>query len=502
MIAEKSKTLKKIELKGISKAFPGVQAVSDVDFTLESGCVHALVGENGAGKSTLMKILAGVVGKDKGKILIDQQDVSINNPIDARKHGISLIQQEFTLFSEMNVFQNVFVGQERNMFFNMLIDWRSARKQTLEMLADFGLKIDISTPVKELKTSEQQIIEIAKSIYFGSSFIIMDEPTSSLDETEKEKLFTHIRELKRNNIGIIYISHRLKEIFEIADFITVMRDGRKIATVRSADVDEKGLIRMMVGREIEGLYSREKRNAKTREILRVDNLTRKGSFYNISFSIREGEVLGLSGLMGSQRTEIARCIFGIDRYDEGAIYFDGRRMEKQNTARAIKLGIRYVSEDRKNEGICPSLSVRENLILSSLDWVSTFGYVRNAKCSEIVETQVQSLQIKLASARQLISKLSGGNQQKVILGRCLAVDPRLIILDEPTRGIDVGAKAEVHKIMNAVTERGVAILFISSELQEIVAASDRIIVLHQGRITDEYSYRDATQEKIMASALK
>ncbi len=499
----KNSNKRTIEMKEISKFFPGVRAVDNVDFTLESGCVHAIVGENGAGKSTLMKVLAGVHVKDRGIIEIDGKKVDIKNPSDAKRFGISIIEQEFSLFSELSVFQNIFIGKEYLRKFKFVINWSKIRQKTKEIIKELGLNINISRTIKQLTTSEQQIIEIAKSLFFGSNFIIMDEPTSSLGEEEKEKLFSIIRQLRDKNIGIVYISHRMEEIFDIADVVTVMRDGKKVGTYKISEINEQKIIKLMVGREITKIFHRDRSKAKIGKILlEVKNLSKKDSFNDISFYVREGEVLGLSGLMGSQRTEIVKSIFGLDRLGSGEIFFSGKAINLKNSKDAIKMGMGFVPEDRKIDGIVPALSVKENLSLAALDEISRYGWLINQKETLMAEEQINDLDIKLVSPDQLIIKLSGGNQQKVVLGRCLALKPKLLILDEPTRGIDVGAKAEVHRIIEEITSRGVAIIMISSELPEILGASDRIIVLHLGKITDEYDYKDATQEKIMESALK
>ena len=331
----------------------------------------------------------------------------------------------------------------------------------------------------------------------------MDEPTSSLGEEEKEKLFSIIRQLRDKNIGIVYISHRMEEIFDIADVVTVMRDGKKVGTYKISEINEQKIIKLMVGREITKIFHRDRSKAKIGKILlEVKNLSKKDSFNDISFYVREGEVLGLSGLMGSQRTEIVKSIFGLDRLGSGEIFFSGKAINLKNSKDAKKMGMGFVPEDRKIDGIVPALSVKENLSLAALDEISRYGWLINQKETLMAEEQINDLDIKLVSPDQLIIKLSGGNQQKVVLGRCLALKPKLLILDEPTRGIDVGAKAEVHRIIEEITSRGVAIIMISSELPEILGASNRIIVLHHGKITDEYDYKDATQEKIMESALK
>ncbi len=487
----------------INKIFPGVHAVKDVDFELESGCVHAIMGENGAGKSTLMKILAGIIHKDSGEIKINEKEVEINEPIDAKKYGISMIEQEFSLFLELNVFQNIFLGREFSSKLKFIVDWKNIKKKTNEMIEEFGITIDINKPIKRLKTSEQQLIEIIKAVFFGASFIIMDEPTSSLGEEEKEKLFKIIKTLKQKGVGIIYISHRIKEIYEIADLVTVMRDGINVGTYKISDINESKLVKLMVGRELTNIFDREKSiSGLGSKVLEIKNLTKKGSFNNISISVRKGEVLGLSGLMGSQRTEIMRCVFGLDKFDSGEILLENKPVKLNSSFLAIKNGIGMVPEDRKNDGIIKTMSVKENLSISLINYINKLGWIDLSREFDAAIEQVKRLDIKIVSLDQPITKLSGGNQQKVILARFLSLKPKLLILDEPTRGIDVGAKAEVHKIIAEIAKQGVAIIMISSELPEIIGASDRIIVMHEGRITGEYDFIEATQEKIMESSLK
>ena len=491
-----------IRLNRIEKSFPGVKAVDNVDFSLESGCVHAVVGENGAGKSTLMKIVAGVYQKDSGQIFVNGEEAAISEPADAIRLGISIIEQEFSLFSELTVFQNIFIGKEYSRAGKALIDWPKIKQETEEILTEMGLHIEISKAIKYLTTSEQQIIEIAKAVFFGAKFIIMDEPTSSLGDQEKTILFSLIKKLKQKGVGIVYISHRMEEIFDIADIVTVMRDGKKVGTYTIDELNREKVIKLMVGREITDIFFRDRDGVSGDKVLEVKDLYKKGSFRDISFEVREGEILGLSGLMGAQRTEIVRCLFGLDPFDGGEVVFKGERLKLNNTSRIIRQGVGFVPEDRKRDGIVHTMSVRENISLASLDRVSNFGWIQQAKEEDAVQEQVDALDIKIVSLEQDATKLSGGNQQKVVLGRFLALKPKLLILDEPTRGIDVGAKQEVHRIIDKIAKAGVAIILISSEMPEILGASDRIIVLHQGRITAEYSYEEATQEKLLKSAIK
>ncbi len=488
-----------LQMQGISKAFPGVQALSGVDFAIKSGEVHAIVGENGAGKSTLMKILAGAYGMDGGRILINGQEVDIDSPHKSQQLGISVIYQEFSLISQLNVGQNIYLGKEIPSRLRLSVSWREMYRRAKELLDRFNLNIEVRKPVKDLTVGEQQMVEIAKALNSHAKVIVMDEPTSALTEDEKGTLFSIIRRLKEEGVGVVYISHRMPEIFEIADTVSVLRDGRLAGTSSISQISEKELIRMMVGRELGDIFSR-KRAPVGRQILEVRDLSRQGVFEHISFEVREGEVVGLSGLMGAGRTEIARCIFGLDRHDSGGLYLEGRRLSIHHPSQAIREGIIYVTEDRRREGIIPLVSVRENLALPSYPWINLLGLINKKKEAGIAEKYITSLRIKTPSEKQSVINLSGGNQQKVSLGKWLARDPKLLILDEPTRGIDVGAKAEIHALIEQLAFNKIAILIISSELPEVMGVCDRIIVLHEGKITGHFTGKEATQEKIMLSA--
>lgn len=488
-----------LELSNISKSFPGVKALDNVNLTIRRGTVLALVGENGAGKSTLMKILAGVYKKDRGEIRIDGRPIDINSPKEAQETGIAVIHQEFSLIPELTVAQNIFLGKEIYSNGKFLIDNKRMSKKAKEILSRFDMDIDVDLPVRDLTVGQQQMIEIAKAMASDAWIVVMDEPTSALSEADKNRLFGLIRELKKQNVAIVYISHRMSEIFEIADEVTVLRDGQYVATGEVNDVNEDILIKWMVGRELKDIFSREKAKLG-RVVLEVKNLTKKGVFNNISFSVREGEVLGLSGLMGAGRTEIVRCIFGIDSFDEGEIMIDGKPIQIRKSLDAIKAGIGLIPEDRRKDGFVPLMSVRENLSLPSLPWINHRGWINRKQESEITRKYIKALEIKTPSSEQSVSNLSGGNQQKCVVGKWLARNPRIIILDEPTRGIDVGAKAEIHKIIEDLAKNKVAVIMISSELPEILGVSDRIMVLHEGNITGEFDAEKTTQEEIMHSA--
>lgn len=489
-----------LELRHIVKVFPGVRALDDVSLTIKRGTIHALCGENGAGKSTLMKILSGVYTKDEGEILINGAPAQIRSPADSERIGISVIYQELANIPELNVSQNVNLGKELSNSTRVLLDIKRMEQKTRSLLDRFQLQVGVRQKIDQLTVGQQQMIEIAKAFGSNAWIVVMDEPTSAITEADKENLFKIIRELKENNIAVVYISHRMSEIFEIADEITILRDGRQVITGPVSEFDENKVVRHMVGRELNDIFTREK-GAPGEEVLRVENLSRKGAFEPISFSVRAGEVLGFSGLMGAGRTEIMRCIFGLDRPDSGAIYLSGQKLEVRCPLDAIKAGIAMVSEDRRREGIVPHMTVRENTTLAALPWISRFGWIDTKKDLSIAQEYIDSLNVKTPSTEQLIMNLSGGNQQKVCLAKWLNRNPKVVILDEPTRGIDVGAKAEIHRLIDRLTKQGIAVIMISSELPEIIGACDRIVVLYEGRMMKEYlSDSRVTQEQIMKSA--
>ena len=489
-----------LSLKNISKSFPGVKALENVSLDIKRGKVHALCGENGAGKSTLMKILSGVYTKDEGEILIDGNPVTIASPIDSEKLGISIIYQELANIPELPVYNNVNLGKEITRPGNIFLHTSKMISKTKDLLRKFDLDINVNQKIERLTVGQQQMVEIAKAYGSNTWVMVMDEPTSAISESDKNKLFGMIRELKEKNVAIVYISHRMNEIFEIADDITILRDGQHVITGPVEDFDENKVIMSMVGRDIGDVFKRE-RSEKGDVVLEVKNLSRRNVFKPISFTVKAGEVLGFSGLIGAGRTEIMRCIFGLDRYDQGEIYLDGRQIRIKSPGDAIRSGILLVSEDRRREGIIPNMVIRENITLASLPFISKFGWINKAKDNSISMDYIQKLKIRTPSAEQLISNLSGGNQQKVCLAKWLNLDPKIIIMDEPTRGIDVGAKAEIHKLIEMLTKQGIAVIMISSEMPEIIGVSDRIIVLHEGRVTGEFVCDESlTQEMLMKSA--
>ena len=490
-----------LEFKNISKLFPGVVALDNVSMTVRPGTVHALCGENGAGKSTLMKVLSGVYQKDGGKILIDGKEAEIKSPIDSRKKGISVIYQELSVVPELNVYQNMFLGKEILSKVRPFIDRHLMAKKAKELLREFDLDININRRIGAYTVGQQQMIEIAKAVGSNSWILVMDEPTSAITENDKKNLFKIIEGLKKKGISIIYISHRMQEIMDIADDVTVLRDGQYVGSLPISEVDEQKLIRMMIGRELNDVYTREK-NELGEVVLEVKNLYRRGVFEPISFTVREGEVLGFSGLIGAGRTEIMRCIFGLDKADGGEIWVRGKKINVRSPKDAVDAGIVLVSEDRRREGIIPLMSVRENTALPSLDNLSKGGWINTKAERELGDKWVKELGVKTPTLEQKIGNLSGGNQQKVCVGKWLARSPEVIIMDEPTRGIDIGAKAEIHKIIaNLTAQEHKAVIMISSEMPEIMGASDRIMVLYKGTMMGELAADETlTQEKIMTLA--
>ena len=494
----KAGTQEKLELRSISKTFPGVRALDDVSFSIKRGSVHALCGENGAGKSTLMKVLSGVYSADEGGILIDDVPVNIRSPIDSQKLGISVIYQEFALVQELSITQNIFMGKElkRGPFLRK----RDMKRKTRELLDRLQLKVQEQRRIADCTVGQMQMVEIAKAISSDAWIIVMDEPTAAITEHDKERLFELVHELKAQGMAIVYITHRLSEIFEIADEITVLRDGKTVFAAPVEEIDEGDIIRHMVGREITDVFYRKKFEPGE-VVLEVKDLLPKGNFEPISFTVRAGEVLGFSGLMGSGRTEIARCIFGLDKTNGGEIYLEGKKLDINSPSDAIKHGIGYVSEDRRREGIVPLLSVRENITMARLPHICHLGFINRSKDKEISENYIDLLSIRTPSTEQTIGNLSGGNQQKVCLSKWMCCEPKVIILDEPTRGIDVGAKAEISKLIEALCERNLAVIMISSELIEILGLSDRIIVLREGKVTGKFDdLAEVDQEVIMTAA--
>lgn len=488
-----------LEMRGIAKAYPGVVALHSVDFSVLPGEVHALIGENGAGKSTLMKILAGADTKDSGQIFIDGKESHIDTPQEAMRLGVSIIYQEFNLVPYMNAAENIFLGREPASVVPGLIDFGRMYSDAEKIIDELGVALDVRTPMNHLSVAQQQMVEIAKATSRQSRIIAMDEPSATLTDHELENLFGLIRRLKAEGVSIIYISHRLEEIFEIADRVTVLRDGELVATKDIAETNRADIIRMMVGRELSD--SIPKIAAEARDVaLEVRNLNRAGVLHDINFQVRSGEILGIAGLVGAGRTEVARAIFGADPIDSGQIIMNGKPVTIHSPRRAISLGIGLVSEDRKALGLVLGMAVRENISLANLGVLSRLGFIKRRKEREIAESYVKDVLIKTPSIEQAVQNLSGGNQQKVVLAKWLFTKSKVLIFDEPTRGIDVGAKTEIYQLMNRLAAQGVAIIMISSELPEVLGMSDRTLVMHEGRIAGELSGKDATQERIMGLA--
>lgn len=489
-------------MEGIEKSFPGVHALRNARFELRKGEVHALVGENGAGKSTLMKILTGVYRKDGGRIIYKGKEVEIPNPRVAQEMGISIVYQDLNLMPHLTVAQNIFIGREpRNKKIPFFIDEEEINRRTKELLDTLHMNIDPKAKVADLTVGKQQMVEIAKALSYNAEVIIFDEPTAALSISETEELFNIIRKLKNQGIGIIYISHRLEELKEIADRVTVMRDGQYIGTVKMSETTIDEIISMMVGREIYETLKEKEVEEDAEVVLEVKNLSRGREIKNVSFKLRKGEILGFSGLVGAGRTEVARAIFGADPFDSGEIYVKGRKVHIKSPTDAIKNGIAYLSEDRKRFGLMLDLDVEANITLPSLQEFLNFLLFLNKKKAETVcKEYVEKLRIRTPSLRQKVKNLSGGNQQKVILAKWLLKNCDILIFDEPTRGIDVGAKNEIYKLLNELVKEGKSIIMISSELPEILRMSHRVIVMREGRITGELENKNLTEEIIMRYA--
>ncbi|QJD87693.1 sugar ABC transporter ATP-binding protein [Cohnella herbarum] len=487
-----------LEMNNISKTFPGVHALKNVNLAVKKGTVHALMGENGAGKSTLMKILIGMYTQYDGEIIFKGERLAHSNIKSAIDAGISMIHQELSYVPNMTVSENLFLGNEPKNRWGV-VDRKKLREDTQSYLNLIGVKLDPGTLMKDLSVSERQMVEIAKAISYKSDVIIMDEPTSAISDREVERLFKIIEGLKMRGVAIIYISHKMDEIFRIADEFTVLRDGTFVGTqpIEGANIDQ--MIAMMVGRRLTDLFPR-----RTPEygaaVLAVRNLTKRGVFENISFEVRKGEILGIAGLMGSGRTEVVNCIYGLDRSDSGEIRIRDSAATIRNPKDGMRQGIGLVSEDRKTLGLVLQLSVKENIMLPNFRLCTRYQIVSDAKEKTIADGIIKDLAIKTPTRDQKAGNLSGGNQQKIVIGKVLLGNPELLILDEPTRGIDIGAKSEIYKLISQLAEQGKAIIVVSSELPEIMGLSDRIVVLHEGKITGELTREEASEEKIMAHA--
>jgi ABC-type sugar transport system ATPase subunit len=491
-----------LQMHGISKKFPGVKALDRVSINVRQGEAHALVGENGAGKSTLMKILNGVYRKDEGEILIDGEKAVVNSATDAKKLGISIIYQEYNLIPALSIMENVYLNRLSEDG-KAVVDWKSVKQKTENLLGSLDFHMDVNRKVEELTVAEMQMIEIAKSLSENARIIVMDEPSATLTNRELEKLFRIIETLKSQGITVIYISHRLEEIFRVCETVTILRDGKTIDTVRVNATTKESLIEKMVGRSVENEFPR-KTSSPGDVIFEARNVSAKGAIpiHDVSFTLRKGEILGLGGLVGAGRSEVARAIFGADKILGGEVILDGARMHITSPVQARKFGIGLVPEDRKRQGLFLDFEVFKNVSISNIRDVVNMGVINRKKEFSVAEIYVDKLAIKTPGVRQQVINLSGGNQQKVVLSKWLFADVDILIMDEPTRGVDVGAKYEIYTIMNKLAEDGKSIIFISSELPELLAMSDRVIVIHDGRVKGELERGDnMTAERVMELAI-
>ena len=488
-------------MEGIYKSFPGVQALSDCKFELCSGEVHALVGENGAGKSTMMKILGGIYDKDSGHIYLDGKEVNITSPHMAQELGISIIHQELNLMPHLTVAQNIFIGREPRSKFPFALDDKLANQQTERILNMLNLQLSPTMKVADLTVAKQQMVEIAKALSFNAKILVMDEPTAALTETEIEELFHIIKQLREKGVGVVHISHRLEELKQISDRVTVMRAGKYIDTLQTNEATIDKIISLMVGRVIFETAPELPEVPSKEVVLEVRNLNRGKVLRDINFSLMKGEILGFAGLMGAGRTEVARAIFGADEYDSGEIYIKGKRVHIKSPGDAVTCGVGYLSEDRKRYGLALGMDVKENIVLSAMKkFLNRFGWMDFKKASARGQEMIKALNIKTPSLEQKVKFLSGGNQQKVVIGKWLTANTDILIFDEPTRGIDVGAKSEIYKLLNDLARQGKAIIMISSELPEILRMSHRVVVMCEGRVTGILNAGEASQENIMKYA--
>ncbi len=487
-----------IELRNIVKSFGDNKVLTGVDFDLKEGEVHALMGENGAGKSTLMNILTGLHEQNSGQVVIDGKETQFENPKDAEEHGVSFIHQEMVTWPEMTVLENMFLGKEEANFLGWTDD-KKMEKQAKGVFKDLGFDVDLKKTMGTLSVGKQQIVEIGKTLLNDAQVIIMDEPTAALTGREIDLLFDIIRRLSDNGVAIVYISHRMEEIFRISDRVTVMRDGASVSTKLTSETNEDEIVRNMVGRDLEDYYP-DKNNEIGDVIFEVKDLNSENVFEDISFQLHEGEIVSFSGLMGAGRTEIMRAIFGLDSYDSGQIIVNGQEKHLKNPSEAIKESVGFVTENRKEEGLILDFSVKDNVSLTAFEEFSKNGWINEKEENDFVQLLTDRLNVKMSDAAQPVFSLSGGNQQKVVLSKWIGIGLKVLILDEPTRGVDVGAKREIYELMNELAARGVGIIMVSSDLPEVIGVSDRVIVIHEGRISGELSKGNLTEEKIMTYA--
>ncbi len=490
-----------IEMKEISKQFPGVKALNKVKFNIKKGEIVCLLGENGAGKSTLMKILTGVYKLDKGTIIYDGNQLNLQSTRDAYERGINIIFQEFNLCPNLSVMENLFLGNE-NRIFGGLLSYKNTRNRAAEIFERLKMDIDPNITVEKLGVAHQQMVEIAKALAYDTKILIMDEPTSALAAKEIENLFLIMRDLKSKGISIIFISHKLEEVLEITDRIVVLRDGENSGDVLTAEADQDKLVSMMVGRELSRFYTDRKMIPSEEIVLDVRNISGPPKIVDVSFTIRKGEILGLAGLIGAGRTELVKLIIGAEKKTTGKIFINNKEILINSPKDSVRNRIAYLPEDRKNLGLVLTMTVRENITLSIHNKVQGFlNTISSEKEKAVSDKYIKDLSIKVSSREQVVETLSGGNQQKVVISKSLAVEPILLILDEPTRGIDVGAKAEVHRIVSGLADQGMSIIVISSELKELIHLADRILVMHEGQLTANLMKEEADQETIMHAAL-
>ncbi len=488
-----------LKLENITRSFPGVKAIENVTLEAYPGEILALAGENGAGKSTLMNVLSGALLADSGRILLDGQEAKITSPRSAQDLGISMIHQELALIPQMTVGQNIFLGREPHTAWQMLVDTKKMYTTARKILDGMDLDFAATALIADLSIAQRQMVEIARAISFQSRIIILDEPTSTLSEPEADKLFTLMHSLREQSVTLIYISHRMEEIFRISDRVAVMRDGRLIGVQPTKELTINKVVQMMVGRELKEYFP--KTDTKLGEVVLETYHLRSGTrLKDASFSLRRGEILGLAGLVGSGRTDLARVIFGADRLDGGEIRIEGQSVRIRSPQEAIRMGIGLITEDRKAQGLFLGQSLRSNVAVTIFERLSRLGFLQFKKIDYQVRALVQQLKIRTPNLEQRVRNLSGGNQQKVVISRWLAVDPKVLILDEPTRGIDIASKAEIHVLIDELAAKGVAILVISSELPEILGISDRILVMHEGRLVAELDRSEATQARVMQAA--
>ncbi|MFC0272826.1 sugar ABC transporter ATP-binding protein [Metabacillus herbersteinensis] len=492
-----------LKMSNISKTFPGVKALDDVKIEVKPGEVHALIGENGAGKSTLIKILSGIYQPDSGaQFFFEGKKAEITKPIDATLKGISIIYQDLSLFPNLSVAENIYIGRDSNNKAWKKIKWKEMEVIAEKALKELGVDIDLHVPVEKLSIAQQQLIEIARALAFDSKLIVMDEPTSSLSSGEVEKLYKVINNLKQRGISIIFVSHKLKELFTVSDRFTVLRDGKYVGTYDTEELDEQRLITLMVGRKV--AYEKNESNASIGDAMfEVKGLSKEGNFKDISFELKKGEVLGITGLVGSGRTELAQAIFGVNNPYEGEVLLNGKQIKVKSSEDAVKKGIAYIPESRKTQGLVLRQSVINNISLPVLKQLrNAFGLINRKKEIELANHYVKTLDVRPALPDRPVGQLSGGNQQKVVIGKWLSTKPKILIIDEPTNGIDIGAKTEIHKLLRKLASDGMGVIVISSELPEVLAVSDRILIMRHGRIARELGIEEATQENIMNYALR